>query len=169
MIAVLNLRGRFEQLRVADEALADLVDRRGRVDDLVRGDAGDRGAEDDAGHVAAGLGGVAGRRPRAGARSPGTSSTSDPVQLDVLPVGDVGGVAGEVAGDLADDAQLLGGQRAAVDADAEHEVLVLELVRLERGGLAAVDARACAGCRGPTSGSGRAGRSGSIESNPRLA
>ena len=40
----------------------------------------------------------------------------------------------------ADHPQLLGGQRAAVDADPEHEVLVVELVRLEGGGLAAVDA-----------------------------
>ena len=64
----------------------------------------------------------------------------DPVQLHVLPVGDVGGVAREVDRDLADHPQLLGGQGAAVDADPEHEVLVVELVRLERGGLAAVDA-----------------------------
>ena len=41
---------------------------------------------------------------------------------------------------LADDAQLLGGELAAVDAHAQHEVLVFELVRLEGGGPAAVDA-----------------------------
>src|SRR5690606_25738446 len=38
-----------------------------------------------------------------------------------------------------DDAQLLGRQGPAVDADPEHEVPVLELVRLERRRLAAVD------------------------------
>jgi hypothetical protein len=54
------------------------------------------------------------------------------VQLDVLPVGDIGGVAGEFDRDLTDDAQLLGGESAAVDADAQHEVLVVELPRLER-------------------------------------
>ena len=42
--------------------------------------------------------------------------------------------------DAGDDAQLLGGQLAAVDADAQHEELVLELVRLEGRGAAAVDA-----------------------------
>ena len=42
--------------------------------------------------------------------------------------------------DLADHPQLLAGQRAAVDADPEHEVLVVQLLRLEGGGLAAVDA-----------------------------
>ena len=73
----------------------------------------------------------------------------DPVQLDVLPVGDVGGAAGVVAGHLADDAGLLGGERAAVDPDAQHEVLVLELVRLERGGLAAVDAGLALGVEAP--------------------
>ena len=40
-----------------------------------------------------------------------------------------------------DHAELLGRELPAVDAHAEHEVLVLELVRLEGGGPAAVDAR----------------------------
>ena len=64
---------------------------------------------------------------------------ADPVVLDVLPVGDVGGVAGEVGGDRAEDAQLLGAEQGAVDADAQHEVLVVELLRLQRAGLAAVE------------------------------
>ena len=100
---------------------------------------GDRGAEDDARAVAAGLGRVEPDRLEA---APDLRHVldADPVQLDVLPVGDVGGAAGEVDRDLADHAQLLAGQGAAVDADAEHEVLVVELVRLERRGLAAVDA-----------------------------
>jgi hypothetical protein len=63
------------------------------------------------------------------------------VQLDVLPVGQVGAVAAEQDGDLADDAQLGCAQLAAVDAHSEHEVLVFELMGFERGGLAAVDAR----------------------------
>ena len=73
----------------------------------------------------------------------------DPVQLDVLAVGEVGRVAGEVHGDLADDAQLLGGERTAVDPDAEHEVFVFELVRLKRGGLAAVDPGFALGVEAP--------------------
>jgi hypothetical protein len=71
------------------------------------------------------------------------------VQLDVLPVRDVGGAPGVVAGHLADDPGLLGGEGAAVDPDAEHEVLVLELVRLERGGLAAVDPGLALGVEAP--------------------
>ena len=65
---------------------------------------------------------------------------ADPVQLDVLPVGDVRGAAAELDGDVRDGAQLLQAQRAAVAAHPEHEVLVVQLVRLQRGGLAAVDA-----------------------------
>ena len=71
------------------------------------------------------------------------------MQLDVLAVGEVGGIPGEVHGNLADDAQLLGGERAAVDPDAEHEVLVFELVRLERCGLAAVDPGLALGVQAP--------------------
>ena len=108
------------------------------------GDAGDRRAEDDPRAVAAGLGGLQADRFQA---APDLRDVFDanPVQLDVLPVGDVGGVAGELDRDLADHPQLLGGQCAAVDADAQHEVLVVELPRLERGGLAAVDAGAALG------------------------
>ena len=126
------------QLRVADEAFGELVDQRRGVDDLVLGDAGDRGAQDDAGDVAAGFRGGQVHRlePAPDFRH---VLHPDPVQLDVLAVGEVRRVAGEVDGDLADDAQLLGGEGAAVDADAQHEVLVFQLVRLERGGLAAVD------------------------------
>ena len=134
--------------RVADVAALDLLDRRRRVDQLVPGDAGDRRAEDDARAVTAGLGGQ-----QADALEPlpdrGHVLDPHPVQLDVLPVGDVGGAAGVVAGHLADDAGLLGGEGAAVHPDAEHEVLVLELVRLERGGLAAVDARLALGVEPP--------------------
>jgi len=42
-----------------------------------------------------------------------------------------------------------GAQRPAVHPDAEHEELVLELVRLERGGAAAVDALAALGAEPP--------------------
>ena len=117
----------------------DLVDLRGRVDELVGGDAGDGRAEDDARHVAARLGGA---EPDGLEAAPdlGHRLDLDPVQLDVLAVGEVGGVAAELGRDAGDDAQLLGGELAAVDADAQHEVLVLELVRLEGRGAAAVDA-----------------------------
>src|SRR5690606_4446875 len=58
---------------------------------------------------------------------------------DVLPVRDVGRAAAELLRDPCDRAQLAQVQRAAVAAHAEHEVLVLELVRLEGGRPAAVD------------------------------
>ena len=69
--------------------------------------------------------------------------------LDVLPVGDVGGAAGELLRNLADDAQLLGGEPPAVDADAQHEVLVVQLLRLQDRGLAAVDPGLALGVQAP--------------------
>ncbi|CAH0259559.1 hypothetical protein SRABI128_03108 [Microbacterium sp. Bi128] len=111
------------QFRVADEPLGEFLDQRCGIDDLVLGDARHRGAEDDAGHVAAGF---RGGQPHAFEPAPdfGHVFDPDPVQLDVLAVREVGRVAGEVHGDLADDAQLTGGERTAVDPDPEHEVLV---------------------------------------------
>ena len=61
------------------------------------------------------------------------------MQLDVLPVGHIGGIPREIHRDLTDDPQLFGRQRAAVDADAQHEVLIVQLPRLERRGLATID------------------------------
>ena len=71
------------------------------------------------------------------------------MQLNVLAVGEVRGVAGEQPGDFADDAQLFGGQCPSIDADPEHEVLVLELFRRQRGGSAAVDAGCALGVEPP--------------------
>ena len=65
---------------------------------------------------------------------------ADPVVLDVLPVGDVGGVPGEVDADPAQGPHGVGGQQPAVGADAQHEVAGVELLLLEDRGLAAVDA-----------------------------
>jgi hypothetical protein len=62
------------------------------------------------------------------------------VELDVLTIGEVGGVTTELLRDPRDDAQLLGGELAAVDAHAEHEEGILQLVRLEGGRATAVDA-----------------------------
>ena len=100
----LELARQVGEGRVADVAALDLLDRRRRVDQLVPGDPGDRGAEDDARAVAAGLGG---QQPDGLEPLPdrGHVLDPDPVQLDVLPVGDVGGAAGVVAGHLADDAR----------------------------------------------------------------
>ena len=65
---------------------------------------------------------------------------ADPVVLDVLAVGDVGGVAGEVDADAAQRPHGLGREQPAVGADPQHEVAVVELLLLEHRGLAAVDA-----------------------------
>ena len=126
----------------------DGADRRRAVDDLVGCDAGDGRAEDDARGVAARLGGVKsdGLEP---AQICGHVLDPDPVQLDVLPVGDVGGVAREVRRDVGDGAQLREVQLAAVDAHAQHEVLVVELLGLERARSSAVDAGLALGVEAP--------------------
>ena len=144
----LELAREVGEVGTSDEALGDLGDRRCGVDDLVRRDAGQRRPEDHPRDVAAGLGGL---QPDGLEPAPDLGHVLDPhpVQLDVLPVGDVGGVAGELGRDVGDHPQLLGGERAAVDPHAEHEVLVLELVRLELGGAAAVDAGAALGVQPP--------------------
>ena len=128
----LVLAGKVGERVVADVALRDLLDHRGGVDDLIGGDSGDRGAQDDARSVAAGLGGAESDRLET---APDLRDVlhADPVQLDVLPVGDIGSVAGVVAGELADRPQLLSGQRAAVDPHPQHEVLVVHLFRRQRG------------------------------------
>src|SRR5690606_36715969 len=51
--------------------------------------------------------------------------------------------------DLADHAELVGGEGAAVDADTQHEVAVVELLGSERRGAAAVDARFALGVEAP--------------------
>ncbi len=144
----MNLRGRLEKRLVADVALEDRVDRRARVDLVVRGDAGDGRAEDHPGRVTARL-----RRdhPEALQALPDRRHALDldPVVLDVLPVRDVRGVARVGLADLAEGAQLLGGQRPAVEPDAEHEVAVVELLGLQHRGAAAVDPRLALGVQPP--------------------
>ena len=135
----LELARQVREPRVADVAAEDLVQGGRAVDDLVLGDAGDRRAEERPGRVAAGLdaaqpGGVEAVPDR------GDVLDADPVVLDVLAVGDVGGVTGEVDADAAQRSHGLGREQPAVGADPQHEVLVVELVLLEDRGLAAVDA-----------------------------
>ncbi len=144
----LELARQVGQLRIANEPRADLLDQGGRIDDLVLGNAGHRRSQNDAGHVTARLGGG-----QAGSFEPVPNLrhvlNAHPVQLDVLPVRQVSSIAAKVGGNLPNDAQLLGGQGPAVDADAEHEVLVFEFVRLQGGGLAAVDPLLALGVQPP--------------------
>src|SRR5699024_1294548 len=109
-----------------------------RVDEFIGGDPGDRGAEDDARDVAAGLGRLQAHGFEA---APDLRHVLDldPVELDVLTVRDIGGAAGEVVRDVGDRAQLFGGELAAVDAVAHHQGLVRELMGLKCGRAAAVD------------------------------
>ncbi len=136
----LELAGEVGVLRVADVAALDLLHRRRAVEDLVGRDAGDGGAEDHAGRVAAGLEGVEadGLELLPDGRH---VLDADPVELDVLPVGDVGRAACVGRADLTDRAELVGRQLAAVDAHPHHEVLGVELLRLEGAGLPAVETR----------------------------
>jgi hypothetical protein len=95
----LELAGEVGVLGIAHVAPDDLLDRRGAVDDLVGGDPGHRGTEDHAWGVPAGLGG---RQSHGLEQSPDLRHVldADPVQLDVLTVGDVGGVPPEARRDL---------------------------------------------------------------------
>ena len=110
---------------LADVAAHDLVDRPGRVDHLVERLTGQRRAQHHAGAVAARLGGLQSDLVQP---SPdfGDVLHLDPVVLDVLPVGDIGGVAGELGRDLAQGAQRGRRERAAVAAHPHHEVPGLE-------------------------------------------
>ena len=134
----LELAGEVGQLGVPDVPADDLVDDGGGVDDLVGGDPGERAAEDHARGVAARLGGLQAHGLEA-APDLGDVLDPDPVVLDVLPVADVGGAPGELGGDVGEDAELGQGEGAAVEAGAEHEVLVGELGVVELGGASAVD------------------------------
>ena len=90
-------------------------------------------------------------RPTSSSRSQITGHVfdPDPVELDVLPVGDVGDVAAVLLGDAADRAQLARAELAARNADPHHEVAVLDLLVFEHAGLAARDAWPALGVQAP--------------------
>ena len=138
-MAVLNLRGQVGEVRAVSGDLFGRPQDRAGVDDLGRVDASHRAAKDVAWHVAAGL--LAGQADLFEPAPDGRDVfDADPVELDVLPVGDVGQVLAELLGDAADGARLVGGQLTARDANPHHEVRVLDLGVLEGTGLAAADA-----------------------------
>ena len=129
--------GQVRELGVADVAADDLLDRRRGVEHLVDGQTGQRGAQHHTGAVAACLGGL---QPDGFQPLPdlGYILDPDPVVLNVFPVGDVGGVPGELDGNLAERAQRRGGDGAAVAAHPHHEVLGFEQVDVLVAGEAAV-------------------------------
>ena len=112
-------------LGLADVAPHDLVDGGRGVEHFVQRLARERRAEHHARAVAARLGGLQadGLQPPPDLRD---VLHLDPVHLQVLAVGDVGGVAGELGGQLAERAQLLDSQCAAIAAHPHHEVLRLD-------------------------------------------
>src|SRR5699024_6329739 len=85
----------------ADVLVVDLFDLLGGVDDLVIGHTGKGATENDTRGVTAGLGGG---QPHRFELLPdgGNILDPDPVVLDVLPVGDVRGVAAVIAGEVGD-------------------------------------------------------------------
>lgn len=140
----LELARQVVELAAVQVLLLDLADGGGGVDDLLGGHAGHGRAEDDARDVAA-----AHHRRQADALEllpdRGDVLDLDPVQLDVLPVGEVGGRAGVVARDLADGAQLLRAGQTAVEAHAHHEVAVLHLGVLQLARVLAAEVLAALG------------------------
>src|SRR5579864_7553209 len=128
-----ELPGEIAERRIADEAFVRLEQVRRGVDDLVGVDARERASDHVARRVSARF-----RRRQADPldlfEDPRHVFDTDPVQLDVLAVGDICDVAAEALRYVCDRAQLLGRQQATGDAHAEHEELVFELLRLGRSG-----------------------------------
>ena len=94
----LELAGQIGQLGVAQVGVLDGTGQRGRIDDLVLGDAGHRRDQEAPGRVPAALDRGQPHRLQALPHL-GHALDLHPVELDVLAVGDVGGAAGEVVGD----------------------------------------------------------------------
>jgi len=121
--------------------------RRG-VDQLLGVDPGEGAADHHPRGVAAGL--LGGQAYRLDALpDPGHVLDADPVELDILAVGDVGDVASEPLAGPGHGAELLGGELPAGDPDPHHEELVFQLVGLGGGRGPAGDA-AGAACTAPT-------------------
>ena len=144
----LELAGQVREGGIADVARVRPVDLRRGVDELGRVDPGQRAAEDHPRGVAACL--HAGQAHRF-QRFPDRRDVldPDPVQLDVLPVGDVRGTPRVPAGDVGDGGQPGMIKLAAVDPDPHHEVAVVQLGRLQQRRLPAVDAGPPLGVQAP--------------------
>src|SRR4051794_8450931 len=121
------------ELGGADEALVDRPDLRRCIEHLVGRNARERAAEDHARSIAARF---AGREPGGleALEDRGDVLDPDPVELNVLTIGDIGQVAAVSLGCPGDRAELLGAHAATVDPDPHHEELVLELLRLRGAG-----------------------------------
>ena len=133
LIDVLYLRGRFENSVVPTNRSRISAIAGGRVQDLVRVDAGEWAPQDHARRVPARFGG----REAGGLEPPPDRRDvldPDPVELHVLPIRHVRDVAPVRLARPRDRAELIGGEPAAVDPDPHHEELVLELLGLGAAG-----------------------------------
>ena len=144
----LELAGQVGQLGVAEVGGLDGLGQRGRIDDLVLGDAGHRGDQEPSRRVPAALDRGQTHRLQA-APQLGHVVNLDPVELDVLPVGDVRRAAGEVVGDRTQHTQLLTAQAPAVQAHPLQEIAVGELGGVQLGGAAPVDTLLALGVQTP--------------------
>ena len=144
----LELAGQIGQLRVSQVGVLDGPCQRGRIDDLVLGDAGHRGDQEPPGRVPAALDGGQPHRLQALPQL-GHAADLHPVELDVLAIGDVGGAAGEVVGDRAQYAKLLAAQAPTVQTHPLQEVAVGELGGIQPGRAAAVDSLLALGVQTP--------------------
>ena len=144
----LELAGQIREVGVADEAPHDGLNHRRAVDDLVGGNPRQRRTEHDPRRITAGLRGAQTHRfqPPPDLRH---VPHIDPVQLDVLPVGEVGQPPTELSRNSSDDPQLRGGQRAAVGTYPQHEELVVQFGRRQRRGLATGNAGLALGVEAP--------------------
>ena len=102
--------------------VGDLDGERAGVEEFMAVQTGKRTAGDVADHIAASS---LGRQANGGEGVYHFDERfqGEPMELDVLAGGDVGEVAGVLAGDAADDPELVGGEDAVGKADAHHEEL----------------------------------------------
>jgi hypothetical protein len=159
----LELARQVGEVGVAERECLDLLQRGRAVDDLVLRDPGDGGPQEGPRAVAARF---EGRQADAFEPLPDRRHVLDldPVVLDVVAVGDVGGVAAVRRRALAERAQLLGSEDLTVGPDAHHEVAVVELLLLEQRGLPAVEARGALGVEAhPAEASTQVGRVDGVE------
>ena len=115
------------ELRARQIILFDLFDRRAGINNLIGCHPSCGRTQDHARHVAA-----AHHRGQTNGIQPAPNFwdilDADPVQLNILPVGEVRSRPCEIPGDLTDDAQALRGGLATVETHAHHEIFILQLV-----------------------------------------
>ena len=116
----LELARQIVELGIARQHSICFQRKRRSIADLVRIHAGDRAAGDVARDIAAGADRVQADAPEF-LEHLGKSLDRDPVQLNVLPHGEIGDAAGVAAGQTGDGSQLVRSQQAVGNANPQHE------------------------------------------------